>query len=103
MTQMNLENLTLDELKTLKRDIARAIRTYRHRQKKEAIAAVEAAAREFGFSLSELTGARPKRTNPPKYQNPAHPELTWSGLGRKPDWFKDAVEAGKAPEDLLIA
>ena len=25
---------------------------------------------------------------------------TWSGRGKRPNWFKAALEAGKAPEDL---
>ncbi len=27
---------------------------------------------------------------------------TWGGLGKRPDWFKAALAAGKTPEDLLI-
>lgn len=27
---------------------------------------------------------------------------TWSGRGKRPDWFKAALAAGKMPEDLLI-
>jgi DNA-binding protein H-NS len=25
----------------------------------------------------------------------------WSGIGKRPNWFKDALAAGKKPEDLL--
>lgn len=104
MTKMDLEKLSLDELKTLEKDVAKAIKTFEQRQKKEALAAAEAVVREFGFSLSDLTPAKPKktRTRARKYQHPDHPELTWSGLGRKPDWFKEAVDGGKTPDDLLI-
>jgi DNA-binding protein H-NS len=27
---------------------------------------------------------------------------TWSGIGKRPGWFKDALAAGKSPADLLI-
>ncbi|CAM4153592.1 H-NS family nucleoid-associated regulatory protein [Roseateles saccharophilus] len=27
----------------------------------------------------------------------------WSGIGKRPNWFKDALAAGKTAEDLLIA
>ena len=33
---------------------------------------------------------------------PENPDATWSGRGRQPDWFKSAIAAGKAPEDLEI-
>ena len=26
---------------------------------------------------------------------------TWSGVGKRPSWFKDALAAGRKPEDLL--
>lgn len=26
---------------------------------------------------------------------------TWSGVGKRPNWYKDAIAAGKTPEDLL--
>jgi DNA-binding protein H-NS len=26
---------------------------------------------------------------------------TWGGIGKRPDWFKAALAAGKTPEDLL--
>ena len=26
---------------------------------------------------------------------------TWSGIGKRPNWFKDALAAGRKPEDLL--
>jgi DNA-binding protein H-NS len=27
---------------------------------------------------------------------------SWSGIGKRPDWFKAALAAGKTPEDLLV-
>ena len=27
---------------------------------------------------------------------------SWSGIGKRPTWFKDALAAGKKPEDLLV-
>lgn len=27
---------------------------------------------------------------------------TWGGIGKRPDWFKAALAAGKSPEELLI-
>jgi len=26
---------------------------------------------------------------------------TWGAIGKRPDWFKAALAAGKTPEDLL--
>jgi len=37
-----------------------------------------------------------------KYRNPANPEQTWSGRGKRPNWFNDALKAGKKEKDLLV-
>lgn len=105
MTQIDLTSLSLKELKALSKDIEKAIKTFEERQRNEALAAAEAAAREKGFSLNELVGtaAKPaKKSAPPKYRHPENPAKTWSGRGRQPQWFKEALEAGKTPEDLEI-
>jgi len=39
---------------------------------------------------------------PPKYRNPADAEQTWSGRGKRPRWFNDALKAGKKEKDLAI-
>ena len=37
-----------------------------------------------------------------KYANPANKADTWSGRGRKPRWFSEALAKGKKPEDLAV-
>lgn len=105
MTVIDLDEMPLDDLKQLEKDVAKAIKSFEIRRKKEALAAAEAAARDKGFSLAELTGGGTKAKTPaaPKYCHPENPELTWSGRGRKPAWFNDALKSGKSPEDMLIS
>jgi DNA-binding protein H-NS len=106
MAKINLEKMSRDELVQLRKDIDKAIKTFEDRQRKEAIAAAEAAARKKGFSLAQLTDGKVKKSrqvNPPKYRHPENPSLTWSGRGRQPAWYKELTEAGTSEEDLLIA
>jgi DNA-binding protein H-NS len=105
MADYDLEALSLPELKKMQTDIAKAISTFEDRQKAEARAKVEAFARELGYSLAELvdSDAKPKRAPvAPKYRHPENPALTWSGRGRKPQWFVEALEGGKTEGDLEI-
>lgn len=105
MAYYDLEALSLGELKKMQKDVAKAISTYQDRQKAEARTKVEAVAREMGYSLAELVGtdSNPKRTPvAPKYQHPKNPTVTWSGRGRKPQWFVDALVAGTPAGDLEI-
>ncbi len=102
----NLNNMSLDDLKKLKKDVDRAIETYREREKLAALAEVEALAREKGYSLPELmktTGKKTRSTGLPKYANPADPTQTWTGRGRRPGWIEEALSAGKSLEDMKIA
>lgn len=41
-----------------------------------------------------------KAPAPPKYQDDAGHQ--WSGIGKRPNWFKAALAAGKTADDLLI-
>lgn len=102
---INLNDMSLKELKDLHGQVAKAIATFEDRKKKEALAELEEKARELGFSLSELTGTSAPRKRAPasaKYANPSDASDTWSGRGRKPRWFDAAIKAGKKPEDMAI-
>ena len=102
---MNFDVLSIGELKDIQRTVNQAIASFEDRKRKEALAAIEAKAREFGFSVSDLTGIRIARTRTPatrKYANPGNASETWSGRGRKPKWFAEALAAGKTPDDLLV-
>jgi DNA-binding protein H-NS len=69
---------------------------------------VHALIKAEGYTFDDIFGARPakaKRTTgvvKPKFQNPANPEQTWSGRGKRPRWFNEALKAGKKDKDLLI-
>lgn len=102
---MDLNNLSLKELKDLQSKVEKAIASFEDRQKREALLKLEEKAREMGFSLAELTGAAPKKkrsVSAPKYANPENPSDTWTGRGRKPKWMVEALAAGKSPDDFLI-
>lgn len=102
----DLDNLTLKELHELRNKVDRAISSFEERKRREAIAAVEAAAREHGFSLNDLTGAKVSGRRggkvAPKYANPQNAEQTWTGRGRRPQWVQDALLSGKSLDDLAI-
>lgn len=61
-----------------------------------------------GYTVEELFGTRGRKTRrtgakvPPKYRNPADPAQTWSGRGKRPNWFHAALKSGKKEKDLLI-
>jgi DNA-binding protein H-NS len=102
---MDLNDLSLNELKKLRSDVDKAISSYEDRLKKDALAAAQAAAKEHGFDLGELlygtaSKRKPKVTVAPKYAHPENSSLTWTGRGRQPKWIKEALGSGKMPTML---
>lgn len=105
MAEINLNELSLDELKKLQKDVAKAIENFEERKRQETLAELEAIAKQKGFTLSELTGAQSRRKRKqaaPKYAHPQDPSRTWSGRGRRPRWVNEALESGKSLDDLAI-
>ena len=98
---IDLKAMSRKELVKLRTDIDKALKDAELREKAEALKAAERAAADFGYSLDELRDMSSKRKSgasasksPAKYRNPANPDETWSGRGRKPDWFHEAMASG---------
>ncbi len=105
MAEFDVETLSLKELKSLQKDLAKAISNFEDRKKSDARSKLDGIAKEMGYSLAELVGTDVKPTRAPaaaKYRHPDNSDLTWSGRGRKPLWFVAALDAGKSPEDLAV-
>jgi DNA-binding protein H-NS len=105
MAEFDVETLSLKELKSPQKDLAKAISNFEDRKKSDARSKLEGIAKEMGYSLAELVGTDVKPTRAPaaaKYRHPDNSDLTWSGRGRKPLWFVAALDAGKSPEDLAV-
>ncbi|MCE6959300.1 H-NS histone family protein [Cereibacter sphaeroides] len=103
---IDLNSLTLPELKALNSRVAKAIATFDDRRRKDAMTELEIVARSMGFSsLAEVVGmSAPKGRRAPaeiKYRNPETGE-TWSGRGRRPRWFDAALERGDDPATLKV-
>ncbi len=105
MADMELDHLSLAELKKLAKSVEKAITSFEDRRKAEVRAEVEEVVRRHGFTLAELVDGTPpklRRAAAPKYRHPVNPALTWSGRGRKPGWIAEALAGGKALEDFAI-
>lgn len=64
-----------------------------------------------GLTIDQVFGSRtkgrqPARTTsalvPKKYRNPKSPHQEWSGRGRQPAWFAEAIASGTKEKSLLI-
>ncbi|MFT3688122.1 H-NS family nucleoid-associated regulatory protein [Paenirhodobacter sp.] len=105
MNGIDLNALTLSELKQLEKEVSRAIASFESRRLLEARREVEDLAKRLGFSIDELAQTatlRKKTVSEAKYRNPLNPEQTWTGRGRKPGWLNDALAAGRSIDEFAI-
>lgn len=74
----------------------------------------------YGLTADDLFGSTPKKPGRPKGApgvvakkaakkmaaranfKDANSNRTWTGHGKRPRWFVDAIAAGKTPEDMAI-
>jgi len=107
---IDLEKLSQSELDAL---IANAERQKKkiHRQKINDVRRhLASQAKEAGYTIDELFGAgggrkvssRTGTKVAPKYRNPANPDQTWTGRGKRPRWFNEALAKGRKEGDMRI-
>ncbi|PWJ22100.1 H-NS family nucleoid-associated regulatory protein [Jannaschia seohaensis] len=90
--------------------IQKAESEYDGRRLKELKGQIEKMLADEGYTLADLmqgrAGAKKSAASSgkaaAKYRHPENPTKTWSGRGRQPAWYKEALEAGKTPADLAI-
>jgi DNA-binding protein H-NS len=112
--KIDLKSMSRKELEKLSADVKKALQSAAARDRRNARKAAERAAAEFGFSLNELGEEKPAKTkkakatkkspkpSKAKYADPTNPASTWTGKGRQPNWFREAVAQGTDPVTLEI-
>ncbi len=108
---INLDSLSFDELIDLREKLEDAINARKNTEADALLTLFQQRAEAIGVSLEELVGKmgkkgrakRAKTSQGAKYANPSNRAETWTGKGRKPQWFIDATtKHGKSAEDLLL-
>jgi DNA-binding protein H-NS len=105
---MNLSKYDSQQLRQLKADIDKELKTRRKDEMRQAQKELKGVAERYGFSLSELLGGSQPSKAPAagkgagKYRHPEDPDKTWSGRGRKPSWVKEWESKGGSVDELRI-
>ena len=102
---VDLSKLSMDELKALQKEAAKAVVDFEARRFQKVRYELENVAASRGYKLADFIGAK-KRTaktvGPAKYRNPDNASQTWTGKGRQPNWVKVGLAAGKSLKDFAI-
>lgn len=106
---INLDALSPTELEALIKSAEAQMEAARKSQIHEVRAKIETLLKNAGLTLAEVyptqggKGAKGPRSVAPKYRNPDNPAQTWSGRGKRPLWFNEALKKrGVTAESLLI-
>lgn len=93
------KDLPFDQLRTLHREIGALIAQRRH----EALEQLRQQASILGFSADDLAPKKQRRNAVKRYRDPANPDNTWTGKGKKPNWLTDALDAGRNLDEFEVA
>ncbi len=107
---INLESLSPAELQALIKNAEAQMDSARKNHVKEVRAKIDGILASFGLTIGEVYPTRggksakgPKAAVAPKYRNPDNASQTWSGRGKRPLWFVEALKKrGVTAESLLI-
>lgn len=108
---INLESLSPAELQTLIKSAEAQMESARKNHFKEVRAKIDSILAGAGLTIGEVYPARGgksakglKAAVAPKYRNPNNASQTWSGRGKRPLWFNEALKKkGVTAESLMIA
>jgi len=103
MSNIDLDNLSINELDNLKNTIDSAIENKRQTELLDVRRQLDELIDASPFSLQEVLEAKAMRKPvKPKYRHPDDANQTWTGRGRRPRWVDACLNSGITMEDLTI-
>jgi DNA-binding protein H-NS len=107
---INLDSLSPAELQALIKSAEAQMQSARKNHVQEVRAKIEGLLKSAGLTIDEVYPRRgrqgskgPKAAVAPKYRNPENPAQTWSGRGKRPLWFSEALKKkGVTADSMLI-
>ena len=95
LADLNLDNFPINELENLIAEAKKSIKRQQRRQVREVRKQIEQLAGGVGMTAAEVMSYNRRKpfdrpAGQPKYRNPEPPHQTWTGHGKRPQWFIDA-------------
>ena len=100
-----LKNMSMEALHEVIESARELMERYEKDKKRGTIKEIQELAAAAGLKVIIKENGKPIKSvtkGIPKYRNPYNPKQTWTGKGKRPQWFLDALAEGKTEEDLLI-
>lgn len=106
LQKINLDSLSIPELEKLIEEARKAIKRQQRKSIRDIKKQFAQMAGGIGMTPEEVIDYNKKKNRTtvpgePKYRNPDPPHQTWTGHGKRPKWFLDALEK-YTEEEMLI-
>ena len=103
MADINLNELSVEQLEALKSNIDKAVEGKKVSELLEVRAKLDELIDNSPFTLEEVLEAKKMRKPvAPKYRNPADASETWTGRGRRPRWVDEYLDQGGTLDQVSI-
>lgn len=108
MASVNVDKLTLKELRDLESKVAAALIKVQERDRAELKNRIDELATKHGVSVQDLYGMGRGRGAgrggkvAVKYMNPDNKSETWTGRGRQPRWLVAKLSKGSKLQDFAL-
>ena len=106
---IDLSSYSIEQLNALVDQAKRAIADKERNRVQQVRNQMQVLASSVGMSIHDmliLDGKKKKvsaTVGKIKFRNPANPEQTWTGRGKRPRWLQQALDQGAKLQDFLIA
>jgi DNA-binding protein H-NS len=105
---VDLGDYSINDLHKLAERVQKEIQSKEQAQILELRKRMEEMAGQLGMTPEDVLtyDARKKTSKTPskvKYRNPANPEQTWTGRGKRPRWLQQALTQGAKLEEFAVA
>lgn len=104
MSDVNIDNLSVEQLAALAKDAQAKIKQKQAQGLKDAYLQFKEIAKANGTTIEEIlkVGKRVQKESRVAYRDPQNAKNVWAGRGRKPKWLEEALNGGKKLEDYAV-
>ncbi len=104
MSNVNINDLSVEQLEALAKDAQAKIKEKQAQGLKDAYLQFKEIAKANGSTIEEIlkVGKRAHKESRIAYRDPANPKNVWAGRGRKPAWLEAALKQGNKLEQYAV-
>jgi DNA-binding protein H-NS len=113
---------TLEQIQAQIAKLEKQAEQLKAKEAADVVQRIKVAIEHYGLTAEDLFSGKPAKSGHPKPRGKSKPALkkkaaaktpsrirfrddaghSWTGVGKRPNWYKEAIAGGKTPEDLAV-